>query len=179
MHFSFWEKAGFAVLVAAWVIWGSDKVGDILVHADELQENVFKIEVADSGETNAASSEPADAGPDTMTLLASLSAADGEKVFRKCAGCHTVAKGEANKVGPNLFNVVGAKHGHRDDFAYSDGMKGKPGDWTYQSLDEFLLNPRGYISGTKMSFNGLSKASDRAAVILYLREYTDNPPPLP
>lgn len=177
MHFSFWEKTGFALLVTAWVLWGSHKVGDMLVHADELSEDAYKIEVADSGGGGSeASKEPEKS---TMELLASASAEDGAKVFRKCGACHTAEKGGANKVGPNLYNVVGADLGHVGDFAYSDAIKGKGETWTYENLDAFLASPRDFAPGTKMTFAGLKKASDRAEVILYLREHNDNPPPLP
>lgn len=180
MHFSFWEKAGFAALIAAWVLWGSNQVGNMLVHADELAEDAYKVEVADAGGAGgadaAASKEPEKTA---VELLASASAEGGEKVFRKCAGCHDASKGGPNKVGPNLYNVVGAKIGSHDGYAYSDALAGLGGTWTYEELGKFLKDPRGYAPGNKMTFNGLKKASDRADVILYLRQQNDNPPPLP
>lgn len=179
MHFSFWEKAGFAVLVTAWVVWGTHKVGDILVHADELHENAYKIEVADSGDAKAAESAAPEVQESAIELLASASTDAGAKVFKKCAGCHSDDKGGANKVGPNLWNVVGADKGHHPDFAYSDALKGLGGKWTYEDLDHFLTSPKAFAKGTKMTFAGLKKASDRAAVILFLRSQNDNPPPLP
>ena len=177
MHFSFWEKLGFALLVTAWVVWGSHKVGDILVHADELEENAYKIEVADSGGGDAQKEKEPE--KTAMELLATASAEDGAGVFRKCGACHTAEKGGANKVGPNLYNTMGGDIAHHSDFAYSDALAGKDGTWTYENLDKFLESPRDFAPGTKMTFAGLKKASDRAEVILYLREHTDNPPPLP
>lgn len=180
MHFSFWEKAGFAVLVTAWVVWGTHKVGDILVHADELQENAYKIEVADSGDAKGDAAGAAPEAPESaVVLLASASVDDGAKVFKKCAGCHSDDKGGATKVGPNLWNVVGADMGHHEGFAYSDALMAVGGKWTYEDLDHFLASPKAFAKGTKMTFAGLKKASDRAAVILYLRGQNDNPPPLP
>ncbi len=178
MHFSFWEKSGFAVLIAAWVIWGSNQIGNMLVHADELNENAYKIEVADAAPAEGAASEEK-VEVSAISLLASASAGDGEKVFKKCQACHSIEKGGPNKVGPNLYNSVGGKQAAHDGFSYSDALAGIGKNWTYEELDSFLKSPKDYAPGTKMTFAGLKKPSDRAEVILYMREYTDNPPPLP
>lgn len=179
MHFSFWEKTGFAVLMAAWVIWGSNQVGNMLVHADELEENAYKIEVADSGDSGGAAKAEKEPEQSAMDLLASASPDKGEKVFKKCAGCHTIEKGGADKVGPHLWGVLGRDIGGAGGFSYSDVLAGMGGAWDYEKMDAFLESPRDFASGTKMTFAGLRKASDRAAVILYLRQNNDNPPPLP
>ena len=94
MHFSFWEKSGFALLVAAWVVWGSNQIGNMLVHADELSEDAYKIEVADSG--GGASDAPKEPEKTAMELLASATSDRGEKVFKKCAACHTTHKRTRN-----------------------------------------------------------------------------------
>lgn len=179
MHFSFWEKSGFAVLMAAWVIWGSNQIGNMLVHADELQEDAYKIEVADSGGADKAAGAEQAPEESAIELLASASTDKGAKVFKKCAGCHTIEKGGADKVGPHLYGVIGREKGKVGGFAYSDTLAGMGGTWSYEDMDHFLKSPRDFVSGTKMTFAGLKKASDRAAVILYMRENTDNPPPLP
>ena len=177
MHFSFWEKSGFALLVAAWVVWGSNQIGNMLVHADELSEDAYKIEVADSG--GGASDAPKEPEKTAMELLASATSDRGEKVFKKCAACHTIEKGGADKVGPHLWGVIGRDKGSVGGFSYSNTLAGMSGPWTYEEMDKFLESQRDFVSGTKMTFAGLRKASDRAAVILYMRENHDNPPPLP
>tara|TARA_R110002126_G_scaffold9868_3_gene44337 strand:+ start:3379 stop:4422 length:1044 start_codon:yes stop_codon:yes gene_type:complete len=112
-------------------------------------------------------------------MLASADAAAGEKVFAKCKACHDAKKDGKNKIGPNLWNVVGAKRGAADGFSYSSALQEKPGAWTYESLNEFLAKPKDYISGTKMSFAGLKKVKDRANVVAFLRAAADSPAPLP
>lgn len=110
-----------------------------------------------------------DTGPGLGTLLASVTAEDGEKVFAKCQACHTVNQGGANGVGPNLHGVMGkALATNISGFGYSSALSGKGGEWTWEAMDEWLSSPRGFASGTTMSFAGLSKPEDRAAVMLYL-----------
>ncbi len=151
----------------------------MLVHADELSENAYKIEVAESTDTASGGDAAATVQESALDLLASASPDKGEKVFKKCAGCHGADKGGAHKVGPNLWNVVGGKQASASGYDYSGALAGLGGTWSYEELDKFLLKPRGYAAGNKMTFAGLKKASDRAAVILYLRGQNDNPPPLP
>jgi len=179
MHFSFWEKSGFAVLIAAWVVWGSIQVGNALVHPTQLAENAYPIEVADSGSGGGAESAAAVVEESAVGLMASFDSAAGAKVFKKCAGCHTVEQGGPNKVGPNLWGVVDANKGVHDGYSYSAALLAVGGTWSYENLDKFLKSPKNYAPGNKMTFGGLKKASDRAKVILYLRDNHSNPPPLP
>lgn len=113
------------------------------------------------------------------TLLASADPAAGEKTFAKCAACHSIDKGGANGVGPNLWGVVGKPHGHLAGFAYSEALKAKQGPWDWNGLNEWLKSPRKYAEGTKMTFAGLSDGKDRANVIAYLNSKSDAPLPLP
>jgi cytochrome c len=127
-----------------------------------------------------AATPPAGAQPqDATMLLAAADPAVGEKVFGKCKACHGADQGGPNKVGPNLWDVVGRDKGAKEGFKYSAALVSMDGVWTYQALDAFLTNPKTYAPGNKMTFAGLPKAEDRAAIIAYLRLKSEAPQPLP
>jgi cytochrome c len=112
-------------------------------------------------------------------LLASATVDKGANSAKKCAACHTFGKGEPNRVGPNLYGVVGRPKAAAGSFDYSPALKSKGGNWTVDDLSAFLANPRAYAPGTKMSFAGLPRGSERADVIAFLNSKADNPAPLP
>jgi cytochrome c len=119
------------------------------------------------------------AGDGIGSRLAQADVDAGAKSARVCAACHSFEEGGAAKLGPPLWNVVGRQIASFDDFAYSDALAGKEGQWSYQTLDEYLDSPREWAPGTKMAFVGLKKPEDRANVILYLRSLSNDPAPLP
>jgi cytochrome c len=121
----------------------------------------------------AASAEPIE------KLLQTADVKKGEAAAKKCAACHTFAKGEPNKVGPNLYGVVGDHKGEGRGFNFSAAMKAKGGTWTIDDLDKFIDNPKGFVPGTAMGFAGIQKGSERADVIAYLNSLSDHPQPLP
>lgn len=131
---------------------------------------------SDAGTQEAAASESA---VDILPLIATADPAKGQSIAKKCLTCHSFDEGGAAKVGPNLWNVVGGPHAHMEGFNYSAAMKASTGTWDYASLDQFLTNPKAYIPGTKMSFPGIKKPEDRAAVIAYLRSLSTDPVTLP
>lgn len=118
-----------------------------------------------------------DSGPPLATLLASADVAKGEAVFAKCTSCHTINAGGATGIGPNLHGVMGTAIGsHAPGFAYSEALKSHGGNWTWENMDAWLKSPKAFASGTKMTFAGLGKAEDRAALLLYLNSQGSNLP---
>ncbi|MCC3306498.1 c-type cytochrome [Sneathiella sp. HT1-7] len=98
-------------------------------------------------------------------------AAKGEKVFKKCKACHTIEQGGKNKIGPNLFGIVGKKSGSAEGYKYSKAMENADLTWDEATLNEYLKKPKALVKGTKMSFAGLKKESDRDNLIAYLKTF--------
>ncbi|MBO0335268.1 cytochrome c family protein [Sneathiella sp. CAU 1612] len=105
------------------------------------------------------------------SALADGDAAKGEKVFKKCQACHTVEQGGKNKIGPNLYAIVGKKSASVEGYDYSKAMQEANLTWDDETLSEYLKKPKALVKGTKMSFAGLKKESDRENLIAYLKTF--------
>jgi cytochrome c len=177
--FEFNKIAG-AVLGTSLLVLGLQTFAGILYHSEKPAKPGYEIAVADAedGASAETTTTEAEAVP-LATLLASASAESGQGQARKCAACHTFDQGGANKIGPNLYEVVGRPVASHEGFAYSDAMKAKGGEWTYEDLSAFLADPKGALPGTKMAFAGMKNPTQRADLLAYLRTLAANPEPLP
>lgn len=169
-----------AVLTAGIIASFSGFVAEILMHPQELEENVYVVAGA-AGEAAGQEAAPAEgATEDIGVLLATADPAAGQKEAKKCAACHTFDEGAANKQGPNLWNVVNRPIASVAGFGYSSALQGLSDQlWSYEDLNGYLTKPKDFAPGTKMSFAGIKKAEARANLIAYLRSLSDDPAPLP
>ena len=160
------NKIAAAVLTAGIIAMVSGVIAGFVVHPKPLAKNVYVVAGAE-GPKEAAGSEPK--GPEPIApLMASADPKAGETISKKCAVCHTFDKGGANKIGPNLFGVVGEPIGQGKGYEFSDALKSKHGNWDVDTLNAWLYKPQEFAKGTKMTFAGLPKAKDRADIVAYL-----------
>lgn len=206
-HFEFTKIAG-AVLAALLLIFGTktyvemntghghgEKVGYALpgteAPAAEASADAPATEGDPAAKTAAAGDTATEAAPaadgaaapagggDIVALLASANAENGKAGFTKCKSCHVAEKGKGSTVGPNLWGVVNRKSASLEGFNYSEGLKTKGGDWTFENLSAFLRNPKGYAPGTKMVFAGIKDPAAEADLLAYLATLADTPVALP
>lgn len=173
------NKVMMAILIALILSLVSGIIAEKLVSPKKLAHNVFVVEGVEEVESAAGAEVADDVIEPVSALLASANVENGQKLSKQCLQCHSFEKGGPNKIGPNLWNVVGNKHGHLEGYAYSSSLLKKEGKWDYENLNHFLYKPKVYIPGTKMSFVGIKKVKDRADVISYLRTLSDSPIALP
>jgi len=173
------NKIIVSIVLAIILVFGINKIADVIFFVKKPEKSAYQVAMTTTASTTSAETSLEDANSgNIMSLFASTSSADGAKIFKKCAACHSIAQGGGNKIGPALWGVLGRKAGTVPGYKYSKSIVayGKP--WSFEEMDGFLAKPKDWIKGTKMSFVGLKNAKDRAAVILYMNENTDNPLPL-
>ena len=174
------NKIVAAVLMVALVVIGIGKVSDLIFHVEKPEVPGYAVDVEQVVATSTeSSSDASEEKIDISALMAMGDLAHGEKVFKKCAACHSIVKGGKNAIGPALYNVVGRKVGAIEDYKYSKALVAYGKNWTFEELNGFLIKPAKWIKGTKMAYAGLRKEKDRASVIKYLNENSDSPLPLP
>ena len=168
-----------SIVLAVILVLGINKISDVIFYVKKPEKSAYQVaDVSTTATTETTSASSSTGSGDIMALLASASAADGKKVFKKCAACHSIAKGGGNKIGPALWGVLGRQAGSISDYKYSKAMATHGKSWSFEEMNGFLIKPKDWIKGTKMTFVGLKKETERAAVILYMNNNTDSPLPL-
>ena len=172
------NKILVSIVFAVILVLGINKITDVIYQVQKPENSAYQVNVSTVESTETQESSGSSQDGDIMALFASVSAADGAKVFKKCAACHSIAKGGANKIGPALWGVIGRKAGAVPNYKYSKALVAHGKAWSFEEMNGFLIKPKDWIKGTKMAFAGLKNANDRAAVILYMNENSDNPLPI-
>ena len=168
-----------AILLVALLIIGIGKLSNVIFYVEKPKTPGYVVEVKQVSSSQDNSSELNEETIDMSALMALGDVASGEKIFKKCAACHSIVKGGKNNIGPALYNVVGRKTGAITDYKYSKALASYDKEWTFEELNGYLIKPAKWIKGTKMAFAGLRKEKDRASVIKYLNQNSDKPLPLP
>ena len=169
-----------AVLMVALLIIGINKLSNLIFYVEKPETPGYTVEVEQVVATSVEKSlDKTEEKIDIAALMAMGDIATGEKVFKKCSACHSIVKEGKNNIAPALYNVVGRKVGAVSDYKYSKALSAYEKQWTFEELNGYLIKPAKWIKGTKMAFAGLRKEKDRASVILYLNQNSDNPKPLP
>ena len=169
------NKLVAAILVTVLIVFGIGKISDIIFKVNETGIVAYKVEEP----ARSSSEAKAESSVEISSLLSLGDVTRGAKVFKKCAACHSINKDGKNKIGPKLYNVVGRATGTTSDYKYSKALISYNKTWTFEELNSFLIKPAKWIKGNKMGFPGLKNDRDRASVILYLNQNSDNPQPLP
>ena len=164
-----------AILVTVLLVFGISKTADFLFHVKKTNVKGYKVEITTPKATQASS----EAQIDLPALLAMGNIDHGAKIFKKCAACHSVKQGGGNKIGPKLWNVMFRPVGSITDYKYSKALTSYGKEWTWEEMNGFLIKPSKWISGNKMGFAGLKNEKDRASILLYLNQNSDNPKQLP
>jgi len=176
--FEFNKIAG-AALAALLLIFGGRTLLQIAESSHAPHKAAYTLPMPKGGGAAGATQAPKFEFKDIVPLLAKASADNGKDVFKKCTACHTPDKGGPNKVGPNLWGVVGRDIGKHEGFAYSPAMASHGDKWTFEHLANYLHDPKGYVPNNKMAFIGIPDNAELADLLAYLRTLSDNPAPLP
>ena len=164
-----------AVLVTVLIVLGIGKISDIIFHVEAPKVQGYKVEVKLASSSN----NDLESQIDIAALLSMGDIAHGEKVFKKCAACHSINQDGKNKIGPKLWGVMFRPVASVADYKYSKALSVYKKDRSWEEMNGFLIKPSTWIKGNKMGFAGLKKEKDRASVILYLNQNGDNPKSLP
>ena len=165
-----------AVLMVVILVIGIDKVSDIIFHVEKPKTPGYAVDIE---QTSTTSTETTEEKINITAFMTMGDIATGEKVFKKCKSCHSIKQGGGNKIGPALWNVMFRKVGSIADYKYSKALTSYGKEWSWEEMNGFLIKPSKWIPNNKMGFAGIKSEKDRASIILYLNQNSDNPKPLP
>ena len=176
-------KIVVSIVFAVILVIGINKIADSIFYVEKPEKSAYSIQIAETttaaDTTTSETSSESSQGGNIMALFTSTSAADGQQIFKKnCSQCHSIAVDGKNKIGPRLWGIISRQAGSTPDYKYSKAMVAHGKKWTFDELNNFLIKPKAYIKNTKMAYIGLKSAKDRASVILYLNQNSDNPLPI-
>jgi cytochrome c len=174
-----WNKIIGAVLGTAIFIFVVRVVAEGIYEPEKPAKPGYAVEGVVENPAGGATAPAEEAMPDWGTVLAKADAAQGKATSSKCEACHDTSSAKTTKIGPPLYGVVDRARASVAGFSYSGAMKAKGGDWSYDELFKFLKSPGAYVTGTKMSFAGISRAEDRINLIAFLRSNADSPAAIP
>ena len=174
------NKIIVSIALALTLFWAINKISDAIYYVENPKKSVYQVESLTAVTSTSAAKTSADSSEseNIMALFASTNSSEGAKIFKKCAACHSIAEGGANKIGPALWGVLGRKAGSVSGYKYSKAMVQHGKIWSFEEMNGFLIKPKDWVKGTKMSFAGLKNEKNRASVILYMNENTNSPLPL-
>ena len=167
------QKIITSIVLVFLLVFGISKTSD-LVFKTEKNVEAYKVEIIEKSTSN-----EKEEIFDLASFVALGNVEHGKKVFKKCAACHSINQGGKNKIGPALWSVMKRKSGELSNYNYSKALLNHDKTWSFSELNGFLLKPATWIRGNKMGFAGLKDEKDRASVILYMNQSSDEPLPLP
>ena len=170
------NKIIVAVLIVVLLVFGIGKVSDIIFHVEKPKTPGYTVEVE---QVVSASAKTVENKIDIAALMTMGDISHGEKQFKKCKACHSIKQGGGNKIGPKLWNVMFRPVGAITDYKYSKALSSYGKEWSWEEMNGFLIKPATWIKGNKMGFAGIKDEKDRASIILYLNQNSDNPKELP
>ena len=168
-----------AILATSVIALGAGFLSELLYQRDEVAEKVSPLAGGAAPKPEKVRSPDIAAAP-ISTLLAAADPVAGKAVAKKCTACHSLKKGGAKKIGPNLWNILNRPIASAEGFAFSKALRERSGAlWSYENLNGFLAKPKDWARGTRMSFPGIKKIAQRADLIAFLRSLSDRPAALP
>ena len=166
-----------AVLLVVLLVFGVGKISDVIFEVKKPDVEGYKVEINVGDATAVLATSESQVDINAFLTMGDIE--HGKKVFKKCAACHSINQGGKNKIGPKLWNVMFRPVGSISDYKYSKALSGYKKEWSWEEMNGFLIKPSKWIKGNKMGFAGLKKEKDRASVILFMNQNSDNPLPLP